>query len=217
MKIHDPPVFVSGNARREYNEVDRTRTALGASIHWFPAYNDGVKGDFAKQMGIGFGEVTGADQRGGEGRATWAANDRLRWDAKYCAPPAYGSNPLSQIETKDGLTFDQRNQRDKLLREKENAGNASPPKAGQNPLAKMKWQAAKEAVTEKEPADTPPKLQNVLGQVEARHQRYFENLTGRLGPPFNAPTTPNPKLAAAIAQSQARRQVGHDQAAPGAV
>ena len=29
------------------DEVFETRQALGASIHWFPAYNDGVKGEFA--------------------------------------------------------------------------------------------------------------------------------------------------------------------------
>lgn len=38
-------VFVSGDPRRQYDEVFRTRTALGASIHWFPAYNDGVQGE----------------------------------------------------------------------------------------------------------------------------------------------------------------------------
>ena len=38
-------VFVTGDPRRQYDEVFETRQALGASIHWFPAYNDGVQGE----------------------------------------------------------------------------------------------------------------------------------------------------------------------------
>ena len=41
----EPPVFVTGDPRRQYNEQFETRQALGAAIHWFPAYNDGVAGE----------------------------------------------------------------------------------------------------------------------------------------------------------------------------
>ena len=44
----EPPVFVTGDPRRQYNEQFETRQALGASIHWFPAYNDGVQGEVSR-------------------------------------------------------------------------------------------------------------------------------------------------------------------------
>ena len=160
------PVFVTGDPRRQYDEVFETRQALGASIHWYPAYNDGVQGEvrsccpldkprapqlslrhiyicscvscmclcvsssrrgqFAKKMGVGFGEVDAANMRDTSkgGRATFAGNDRLRWEARYSGQPAAGTNPTYWIETKDGLTFDQRAAREK----RNDPYSRSPPK-----------------------------------------------------------------------------------------
>ena len=65
-------------------------------------------------MGVGFGEVDAGNNRDTSkgGRAGFAANDRLRWEARYSGQPAAGSNPTHWIETKDGLSFDQRASRE---------------------------------------------------------------------------------------------------------
>ena len=79
-------------------------------------------------MGVGFGEVDASNNRDTSkgGRAGFGANDKLRWEARYSGQPEPGSNPTYWIETKDGLTFEQR-----AAREKMNADpyGKSPPKA----------------------------------------------------------------------------------------
>lgn len=103
-----------------WNENDRTRTALGQAIHWYPAYNDGVKGEIARSMGIGFGEVNSNDNRARGGSASWGDpvfTENVRFAEKYVPPAAAGSNPTAWVEyNKGGVTSDQR---DALLAQKE--------------------------------------------------------------------------------------------------
>ena len=70
---------------------------------------------FAKKMGVGFGEVNTDDNRNTAGRATFSSGGRLRWEERWTGPKPEGYNPTYFIETKDGLTYDQR-----LAREKRN-------------------------------------------------------------------------------------------------
>jgi hypothetical protein len=103
-----------------WTESDKTRSALGEAIHWYPAYNDGVKGEVARSMGIGFGEVNNSDNRARGGNAVWGdpvIQENIRFAEKYAPPLAAGSNPTAWIEyNKGGVTS---NERDALLRQKE--------------------------------------------------------------------------------------------------
>jgi hypothetical protein len=87
MNFHPSGVLVSPSPKAVASERNH-RTALGASIHWWPAYNDGLS---HPTMGIGFGEVTTADTRALQnGPAGWAepkVNNRMLWDEKFTGPP----------------------------------------------------------------------------------------------------------------------------------
>jgi hypothetical protein len=74
---------------------------------------------------VGFGEVNAGNNRdtGKGGRASFAGQGQLRWEAKFSGQPPSGSNPTHWIETKDGLTFDQR-----AAREKRDPYGRTPPK-----------------------------------------------------------------------------------------
>ena len=206
-KVHAQPVFVSANPSRAYNErcartatrphahrlaplpracrapvdrslaSDRTRTALGASIHWWPAYNDGVKND-KLGLGIGFGEVTRQDNRAaGGGPAAWGApgaHNRVLWDEKFTGPNRAGSNPTAWIETRSGITSDVR---DQLLREKENK-----PKGAFVGLPTPESAKKMAAVQETESQPSPSKWTTARDDP-----KYFDQLTKQLGPPWNAP------------------------------
>ena len=157
LKVHEPPVFVSASPARQYNHEDRTRTALGAAIHWFPAYNDGTKGE---ALNVGFGEVSRKDTRAVPGGpATWAAPEtanRMLWEEKYIGPRPPGSNPFAWVESSSGMTTGSRFT-EIAQKEKENAAHAKA--------------AAAQAETST----------NVV------KGKYFDQLTGQLGPPFSAP------------------------------
>ena len=156
---------------------DRTRTALGASIHWWPAYNDGVKND-KLGLGIGFGEVTRQDNRAaGGGPAAWGApgaHNRVLWDEKFTGPNRAGSNPTAWIETRSGITSDVR---DQLLREKENK-----PKGAFVGLPTPESAKKMAAVQETESQPSPSKWTTARDDP-----KYFDQLTKQLGPPWNAP------------------------------
>ena len=64
-------ILQSGGPKNVWTDNEKTRTALGDAIHWFPAYNDGVKGEVARSLGIGFGEVSNHDNRARGGEAAW--------------------------------------------------------------------------------------------------------------------------------------------------
>ena len=167
MRMHDPPVFVSANPARQYNHDDRTRTAMGAAIHWFPAYNDGTKGD---AMSVGFGEVSRVDNNRavGGGPASWAApetTNRVLWEEKFIGPTPLGSNPIAQLEFKSERT--QREQANGI-----NAGGMVPPPA------------AHASALAPAPADEPKPWQK-----GGKSSKYFDPVTGKLGPPFAPPTS----------------------------
>jgi len=164
MKFHPSGVMVSPSPKADSWAGDtRTRTALGAAIHWWPAYNDGVK---ETGLGIGFGEVTTMDNRAaGGGPASWAApieTNRVLWDQKFTGPApseVTGGNCTTWIETKGVITA---SKVVAAMREKENAANARAPA----PAEASKWHSARHV-----------------------RDKRFDQLTGRLGPPWNAPRT----------------------------
>ena len=179
MKMHDPPVFVSANPSRNYNDGDRTRTALGAAIHWYPAYNDGIQ-DNAKTggIGIGFGEVTRTDNRAAAGGpASWSASgptNRVLWDEKFTGPNRDGSSPTAWVETKSGISSEVR---DRLLREKENPSGKSRMAATVHAASAASVAPAKDAAWS-------------AGAREGKNAKYFDSLSGRLGPPWGPPQNP---------------------------
>jgi len=129
--------MVYGSAKDKFaytnNDAAKTRTALGPSASYFAMYND--RPDEAMSA------TEAGDTRAMIGKgANWGdplMRNRMMWDEKYVGPQIWGSNPLNQMETKGGLTMDQR---DQLLREQE-AGRKVPGKAAL-PKAPMKLMPA---------------------------------------------------------------------------
>ena len=102
------------------NDEAKTRTALGPAAHYFPMYND--------RPNAGLSAADAGDTRAQVGQgANWGnplLANRMLWEDKFVGPKEYSRNPLSQVETKMGLTADQR---DEVLREKEKAQTPAKP------------------------------------------------------------------------------------------